>query len=219
MVLYLYALADRVPALDGIAGIGGEPLVIVETVAARVIGGWLPAVPAAERVTLEAQDRVIRILHDRADALLPMRFGTAVADTGRAAEAVDVLAPGLADRLTLVRGREQMTLRVVRREGRPPVSAITTPVAMQSGTDYLRARAGKDVPAELVPLLEATRPLRRAMRSERGRHEAAVATIYELIDRGAADVYRTRVTDASARLPGMAVHVSGPAPAYAFAQP
>lgn len=219
MILYLYALADRLPAIEGLAGIGGEPLVSVETAVARLIGGWLPALPAAERVTLEAQDRVIRALHERADALLPMRFGTAVADPARAVEAIEVMAPGLADRFALVRGREQMTLRVVRREPRAVVESTPAPLVIQTGTDYLRARAGKDAPPELAPLLDATRPLRRALRVERGRHDDAVATVYELVDRGGSDAYRWRVAEASRRLPDLAVHVSGPAPAYAFAQP
>ena len=219
MILYLYALADRLPSVESLAGVSGEPLVIVETAGAQLIAGWLTAAPAAERGSLEAQDRVIRALHARVDALLPMRFGTAVADAARAAEAVEVIAAGLADRFALVRGREQMTLRVVRRGAAHPGDRQRPPTMSRTGTEYLHARAGQDAPAELAPLLEATTPVRRALRVERGRFEESLATVYELIDRGTSEDYRRRVREAAGQLPDLTVHVAGPAPAYAFAQP
>jgi hypothetical protein len=218
VILYLYALADRLPSIDDIAGVGGEPLVTVEGSGARLIGGWLPEVPAAERATLEAQDRLIRTLHDRADALLPMRFGTAVADVARAVDAVDVIGAGLAERFALVRGREQMTIRVVRRDAATAPAPSPVPSAQQTGTEYLRARSRKDAPPELAPLLDATGSLMRARRVERGRHEDAVATVYELIDRGTSVAYRTLAGEAARRVPELSVHVTGPSPPYAFAQ-
>lgn len=117
MILYLYALADRVERLDGIAGVGDEPLVQIETANARLVAGWIAAPPAIDRGTLEAQDRVIRALHDRAGALLPMRFGTAVDGVEAAVRAVSIVARTLPERFDLVRGREQMTVRVLRTRG------------------------------------------------------------------------------------------------------
>ena len=117
MILYLYALADRVERLDGLAGVGDEPLVQIETANARLVAGWIAAPPAIDRLTLEAQDRVIRALHDRAGALLPMRFGTAVDGVDAAVRAVSIVARTLPERFDLVRGREQMTVRVLRTRG------------------------------------------------------------------------------------------------------
>jgi hypothetical protein len=234
-MLYLYALADRLGSVEEIRGVGHEPLVVIDAGPARIVAGQLAAAPACDRATLEAQDRVVRALHDRADALLPMRFGSAADAPAQAIRSVEVIAGGLADRFALVRGREQMTLRVVRAGADveaagesgavPPADTIAAidvagrPVdePLGSGTAYLRARAVRDVPAELLPLVDATRALRRAMRIERGRHDAMVATIYELVDRGASDAYRDLVRAAAGLRPQLTIHVSGPAPAYAFA--
>ena len=152
MILYLYALADRLPSVAGLTGVSGEPLVIVEAAGARLIAGWLNAAPVTERDSLEQQDRVIRALHERVDALLPMRFGTAVADAARAVEAVEVIAAGLADRFALVRGREQMTLRVVRRGAAlRPECHNRHPLRVAPARQYLRARAGRTRRQNLRP--------------------------------------------------------------------
>ena len=101
----------------------------IETANARLVAGWIAAPPAIDRGTLEAQDRVIRALHDRAGALLPMRFGTAVDGVDAAVRAVSIVARTLPERFDLVRGREQMTCasfgRAERVPGVPRVPRVT----------------------------------------------------------------------------------------------
>ena len=221
MILYLYALADRVDSLDAIAGVGDEPLLQIDAGGSRLIAGWLAAPPPIERATLEAQDRVIRALHECAGALLPMRFGTAVDDVDAAVRAVSIVARTLPERLDLVRGREQMTVRVLRAAGssrRSSPEITERAEADTTGAAYLRSRAIRDVPPELAPLLDATRAIARATRVERSEHAAVVGTVYQLIDRGQSAEYGDLVEGADEMMPGLSVRVSGPSPAYAFAR-
>ena len=142
----------------------------------------------------------------------------------------------------MVRGREQMTVRVLRTrtesasgasgaegadgagaEGAGAESAWGAESAEGAaaqkgpGTRYLEKLAAKRAPPEVTRLLEAVRVLQRATRIETGRDPAVVATVYHLIDRGESDEYRRRLGPAVATLVNLTVRVSGPMPAYAFA--
>jgi Gas vesicle synthesis protein GvpL/GvpF len=169
-----------------------------------------------------------------------MRFGSSVADIDALIRLLDPLAAQVAERCALVRGREQMTVRVTRTQGAEGAlgalgaDALGTSGAEGAlragakgagrafnaegaGTRYLAERAANRTPPELAPLLTAVRGLQHATRIEPGRHSRVVATVYQLIDRGSSDGYRHRVEVAAATLADLTVRVSGPAPAYAFA--
>jgi hypothetical protein len=143
-----------------------------------VIVGELPERPTATREALAAQDAVVRTLAARAEALLPMRFGTMFDDETALAEAVNRLdATRLHAALSHVRGCEQMTLRFFRASdttdnatengtSHPDTAPLaTTPAAAQptaaappavslrgAGTAYLRARAAAIAQATQSPL-------------------------------------------------------------------
>ena len=80
----------------------------------------------------------------------------------------------------------------------------------------MERRAALKLPDEVQPLLVAIEPLRRAVRVDRGRHQNVV-TVYHLIDRGRAAEYVEATTSAARELPYLTVRISGPSPAYAFA--
>ena len=219
MLLYLYALADGLTDVSGLAGVENEPLILLPVGATTAVGGWITQAPAVERDTLIRQDRVVRDLHARAAALLPLRFGTSKADAAAVALAVDALGPNLRARFDLVRGRDQMTLRVLGAAG--AASATGTAGALRAEADagarYLAARAAKASPYELEPLLDALRTYQRATKIEAGRHAGLIGTVYQLIDRGASEAYRRTAEEAATKLPDLTVRITGPAPAYAFA--
>jgi hypothetical protein len=206
-VIYLYAVVDAHLDVSGLRGVADEPLTLVPGGQVRAVAGTLDHVPSVSRETLAAQDQIVRALHARGAALLPMRFGAAFAAQRDAEQALAVQSQGLAERLDRVRGREQMSLRItgVRAES-PSVKAAT-------GADYLQQRAR---PRELTPLLDALATLTRATKIERARHEGLV-TVYQLVDRGAGDAYRRTVETVTPGLAPLVVHVGGPAPCYAFA--
>ena len=240
MRLYLYAIAEGLDSIGDVTGVQQEALTVTEVGPALVVGGWVADLPSLNRETLVAQDSVVRALHARANALLPMRFGSSVVNVEALTRLLDPLAPRVAECCALVRGREQMTVRVLRTrtggggsaegasgaEGAEGAgaegawgaeSAEGAAEQKRPGTRYLEKLAAKRAPPEVTRLLEAVRVLQRAARIEPGRDPTMVATVYHLIDRGESDEYRRRLEPAVATLVNLTVRVSGPAPAYAFA--
>jgi hypothetical protein len=261
---YLYALASglggtEVPLLTsrgvtGLTGVLGEAVECLDIDGIVAAGGWIARTPEVARDTLFAQDRVVRDLHARAAALLPMRFGSSLDDERSVREFVERRRIVLQEQLALVKGREQMTLRIFNEtdggteggtEGGtlvPPVGAAkaapSTPahgpstVAREQspvraevdaaglqgpGARYLAQRAAREVPPALRGFVERLQPYQRAIRVQSHHHPELVATIYHLIDRRTADVYRVAVEDA-VREERLNVRISGPSPAYAFAR-
>jgi hypothetical protein len=169
----------------------------------------------------------MRELAERFPAIIPVRFGTWMAEeellvtlsSRRAAFAVALAG---------VRGRVQMTVRVVRSGDRassasaredvgPPLSGAVQ--ASMTGRDYLRARAGAAAAARVVPGFEPVRDaVARWVRDERVEHRAAVSSVYHLIPRASTEAYR-RALQTSAAAAGLHVIVSGPWPPYAFGGP
>jgi hypothetical protein len=233
-MLYLYALVEGVAALDDVRGAAGEPLQCLTVESLCVVAGELPGLPPIDRAALTAQDRVVRDLHHRAAALLPMRFGTAYPSPDEARRAIATRAPALNDALALVRHREQMTIRILGARGargaiaspseplgrRAPLAPLA-PLAVapgMTGREYLEGRAASRMPREIVPLLEALSGVQRATKVEASRTPGLVATVYQLIDRGASGAYVTQANAAAGLLEGHSLRISGPAPCYAFAE-
>jgi hypothetical protein len=226
VLLYLYAVADAIEASDGLMGIGGEPVEIFDLGGLRLAAGWVDERPSVSRPLLETQDRLVRALHERSRALLPFRFGTAARDLAAASTSLDLLASDLAQRLARVRGREQMTVRILRAGGEPAAragSAVAAPNRELSlaagdgpGAQYLRARAAsRELPEHVHRALDAVRSIVREARFEPARHAAVLGTVYHLIDRGTSPVYRDRLT-AAADAGAVTLRITGPSPAYAF---
>jgi hypothetical protein len=205
-VIYVYAIVDDLADVSGVLGIAGESLALASVDDVQVVASSLDTAPAITRETLSAQDRVVRALHDRAAALLPMRFGSWFASLEDTQRAVALHAAGLRDRLDRVRHRDQMTVRVAFTQQAHAADSG------RSGADYLRERAR---PTELAPLLEPLSTLVRATMVERGRTPGLI-TVYHLVDRGANVTYREVVERAARETRGLTVHVSGPSPCYAF---
>jgi hypothetical protein len=233
-MLYLYALTDRLTSVDDLLGISGDRLIALTFDSIVAVAGVVEHVPAVDRDRLADQDRVVRSLHERAEALLPMRFGSAFPSEADAARAMRLQAQRLRQQLDAVRGKEQVTTRVLGPPSPPQAAtassrhsshvtrlraAAEAPAApgASSGEEYLRARAAKHVPPEIRPLLAAVAPFARATRVERGAVGGLIATIYQLVDRGQSEAFRTAMTTAARDHAGLSVHVTGPAPCYAFA--
>lgn len=224
MITYLYAVVDDLPDVSGVMGVGGEPLRLAAGEGLTVVIGDLSASPRITHAMLIAQDRVVRLLHERAAALLPMRFGAGFATMDAAWSALAVHQAGLRDRLTQVRHREQMTLRITRADavtGTRSASGETSADAAAgaseaeptSGAAYLRSRAR---PPEIAALLDALAPHVHAGRVEPGRSRGMVATVYHLITRGTSETYRQSVHAFVSTQTTHLVRVSGPSPCSAF---
>lgn len=220
-MLYLYAIADGLDRVHEVAGADGEPLTIHTLEGMQVVAGERAAEPAIDAPALRTQDSVVRMLHARSAALLPMRFGASFGAMADLERAMTLRAPALRERLAVVRGREQMTLRVLGAVGVPGATGATgtagaTGARRAQGAAYLRERAARTMPREVLPLLDALKRWQRATRVEAGRSAGVVATVYQLIDRGSSAEYEAGVKAAARALPGLSIRVTGPAPCYAF---
>lgn len=161
----------------------------------------------------------MRELAERFPAVLPARFGTVMP----ADELMFILSSrrvALSRALSHVRGRAQMTVRIVKGEGRgvetevPPLHRSAT---ARSGRDYLRARAREAAAQRHIPGFEPVRAaVARFVRDERVERHGTVSTVYHLIPRASSDRYRQDLERAVAAAELSAI-VSGPWPPYAFA--
>jgi hypothetical protein len=181
--------------------------------------------PSVDARALRGHDAVVRALAEHADAILPARFGCFVKDDTALCDALQPRARELGDALRLVRGCEQMTLRVYDADAAPPSAgqpaANAGTAAARPGTSYLVGRQRERQRAREVPELDPVRPALRMLvrdeRAQRHRTPPLVASVYHLIERGQAAVYQETLTRAAASLGGVRVSASGPWPPYAFA--
>jgi hypothetical protein len=229
-VLCVYAIVSRSRQAPGTTGLTGERLRRITVAGLDAIVGRMSRVPAARAATLRRYDAIERALARRHPAILPARFGTAVADADELALRLRPGRDALRDALRLVRGRVQMTIRLFepadRTIGRgararsararsPRASALAT-----TGVEYLKGRAAdlarqRELP-ELAPLRMAVAKWVRAERTERHERGRVIGSAYHLIPRGAAVAYQ-RAIGRAALDEGVTTIVSGPWPPYAFA--
>ena len=198
-----------------VSGLAGEPLrgVKVGTVAALVGRHRLAVEPAETR--LRRYHALQVRLFDRVSAVLPARYGTTVESLDLLKERLRDRETALRQRLTAVRHRAQMNLRLPAAP-MEPASLIDAPPA-GTGLAYLRARAAQLARAHQPPEFLPLRPsVANWVRDERASSAAGIVSIYHLIPRHAAEAYRRAVAEAAVDR-GVALVVSGPFPPFAFA--
>jgi hypothetical protein len=200
-VIGLYAIALGAP--PELTGARGEPLRVLRCGELELVHGEVPPPLSAE--ALRAHEAAVRRIAESAVACLPARFGCCAEDEAALSQLIESRQMELAEALRLVRGREQMTLRVHGARAAPPAAG-------GPGTRYLEQRRRAMTLPELDPLRAALATLVRAERIE---GHADVASVYHLIDRGGAAAYQRAVE--SIRLDGLRVAISGPWPAWSFA--
>lgn len=215
MSLYVYALVGRPIHRPLGRGLAGERLRLVEAAGLLVAVGNVGRAPRVTAVALRRHDAAVRRLVSRAEAVLPVRFGTVVTDAAALARALAPRVVGLREALALVTGHEQMTLRVYGDVAAR--SDESTEATGGPGQRYLARRFRARRAPEVDPLRHALRGLVSAERVERHERPPLLASVYHLVRRGDSERYLATVAAASARLGAVRVSPSGPWPAYAFA--
>ncbi len=215
MKLYVYAFVDtRLPRFR-FRGRTVETVPVGDLFAAVDPQGRPPEI--TEKALCDQHDLVLE-LAGRADAILPARFGSLV-DRGELEQIVARRHPQFISALALVRGREQMTVRLIGNDGagaprRREIATVGGP-----GARYLEARraaAGYPLPDAAQRLTAAVRDLIVADKAEPG--QAGVrAMLYHLIERGSGAAYCRVLAAASADAAPLLVKVTGPWPPFAFA--
>jgi len=217
VTLLLYALVTPSGAKPRLRGMRGEPLRVVSAAGVGALIGAVSSSPQPQARNLRAYHDVMLAVSRRFTALVPVRFGTAVADEEELSFILRTRAETFRRLLAAVRGRVQMTARFVDVSGGEEDSA--RPADRSSGTAYLRSRATLHVRlAESAACVQLRGRVERWIRGERLEWRNRVMTMYHLVPRGAAERYRRAIEDIA--LPdGRRVHVSGPFPPFAFADP
>jgi hypothetical protein len=201
----------------------GERLRLVRRGAVAAVVSDRARAAAPSPANLRRYDRTMHELAERFPAIIPARFGTSMTEE----ELISTLASrraAFAGALSSVRGRVQMTVRVVaqrgsRKDGGHSISEASAASTSITGRDYLKARARAAEAARMVPGFEPVRDaVVRWVREERVEHRGEVSSVYHLIPRAATEAYR-RAVQASATAAGLRVIVSGPWPPYAFSAP
>jgi hypothetical protein len=211
--LYVYAIAGAPMRIDDL-----PRLAIVHDPSCWLAVEWIDELPRATRESLAAQDTIVRTLAQRADALLPMRFGTAFQNETELHASLDEIGMDrLRAALDRVRGCEQMIVRAFRAGATSPSASAVA--ASGPGTAYLTGRAAalKTGPSCLQPLREQLAIIVRDEIAEASQRAPLIESVYHLIARGDAARYTAIVSKWNAPADIM-VHVSGPSPAYAFAR-
>jgi Gas vesicle synthesis protein GvpL/GvpF len=209
--LYVYAILEHAPRGVRLLGLAREPVRFVRSGRLVVAVGRMDSAPAAEVANLKRHDRVVRRLAAATRAALPARFGSLAPTRDALDDALRPRVRTLARALARVRDREQMTLRF---EG----VAAADGGSAGPGTRHLRRRAGGDprTRPEIRTLLDRLQGVVAAEAVDRA-HEAGIARVHHLIERGSAARYRRAVAQARATDPRLRVTCTGPWVPYGFA--
>jgi hypothetical protein len=227
-LLYVYALLGSEPR-DLPACDAGVPLRIIrcgEISAAVTSAGDKPALSEANIVL---HDRVVRALAATVDAILPARFGSMVEDEIVLAELLRRREPELQRALGLVKGREQMTLRIYEGTlsdgasecaGDEPGHQQRAVMEGGPGTRYLIGKKRRE--ESLMRRLEGLRlGLETFVRAESMQHHnkpPLFASVYHLIDRGQSAEYLSALDLLMQYRDDYRISATGPWPPYAFGQ-
>lgn len=167
------------------------------------------AAPRPSEEELRFQHALVVALAARVPAILPVRFGSLI-ERPTLRRLVSEHSDTIHAALDNVRGRVQMTLRIVGRRPRPrpPVRATA------SGRHYLEARRAAADPLLPLPAAKILRLLKTVVVEERREAGAGqlLATIYHLVN--ADDVRRYRKAAAGRAAAGAIL--TGPWPPFAF---
>lgn len=213
MKVYVYALVDRrLPPVT----LHGRRIESVKTAGLYALAERAVQAPAISEHALREQHDIVVRLAARSDAILPARFGSLL-DRDELAAIVSARRAAITDALALVRGREQMTVRL---RGAGPEDARPRPCPTRGpGAAYLetkRAAVGYPLPEAVDRLGRAMTRWIAAQRAEPGSVGVRV-TIYHLIERGTSEDYRHALAAAADAARPYAVDVTGPWPPFAFA--
>jgi hypothetical protein len=230
VIICVYALASPPPARLRLAGVAGERLRVIAISRIAAVVGEVRRAPAPSVRNLRRHAAVVEAIAGRVPAILPARFGTTVVDPEELRFILTSRAATLRRRLRAVRGRCQMTIRLLapsesESDDAPLASRSTvtgrTRLRVASGTtqgtQYLRRRMAMEASARAIPGFEPIRgAVRRFVKDERVERRAGIVTVNHLISRASAPRYTAAVERAAAEQ-HLRLMVSGPLAPYAFA--
>ena len=220
MKVAVYALIGKAGSRVAGRGVSGERLRVVRVGAVAAIVGDVARIPAPTEAKLRAYTTLLAALAMTRQSVLPVRFGTVMQDDEELETILRLRQKTLTSQLARVRGRMQMTVRIVTEgEGGRGKGARGRGQGagkrVSSGSEYLALRAREHSASALPGFAPLNRAVARWVRDERVERRGTVATVYHLIPRAAAGRYAAAI-EAAAAAEGVRLLVSGPWPPHAF---
>ena len=227
MKLLVYAIVGSAGLPDAPGGASRWRAVTVGRLAAIVDRRRSAPKPTPRNV--RQYHRTVAAIADTVPAILPARFGTLVGEE-ELSFILRTRAVSLRAALKRLRGRVQMTIRIVNRGSemhaamnvvRPPErspAAETRRAARAEGpgAQYLRSRVAREDPETRRLLAPLRHAVGRWVHQEEVTLRAGITSVYHLVSRRSAAAY-SRSLQAAARRAGVELVLSGPFPPYAFA--
>jgi len=164
-----------------------------------------PEAPPLSEDELRWQHAIVIRIATEVPAVLPARFGSLV-DARELAAVVRRQHAAIEEALAVVRGKVQMTVRIVVKAARSTPASIAA-----TGRQYLELRQREASP-RVPPRLEAvlSRASRYVARERREKTPAGAVVLYHLVERADVDRYRATLHGVAA------LTISGPWPPFAF---
>ena len=212
MKLAVYALTSEPAGRVPLRGVAREGLRAIRVGPISAIVGEVAKAAAPSEPNLRRYTTLIARVAATRPSVLPVRFGTIMQDEEELAEVLRSRQQVIRTQLAHVRGRVQMTVRIVT----APAAPTSRGEVRSGGAAYLKARAKAqraDSIPEFAPLHAA---VARWVKDERVERQGKVATVYHLVPAAAAGRYADALARAAVEQ-GVQGFVSGPWPAYAFA--
>ena len=214
MSLAVYAIVGRAGTRPGMRGVANEPLRVIRVAALGAIVGEVKRPPRLSEANLRKFASLMARLAAAHPAILPARFGTTMRDLDELEMVLGARQKPLRQQLAHVRGRVQMTTRVVvsGRAGERKQAAARK----KTGAEYLRVKAAAQHASTIPEFAPLQRAVARWVKDERVERKNKVVTVYHLVPARCAVPYADAIEDA-ALASGARGFVSGPWPPYAFA--
>jgi hypothetical protein len=219
-VVYVYAITEPQAEVPDAPGFEGAPLRMVRAGSVAAIASDLDERVEPSESTLWEHERVVEELMG-SRALLPMRFGSTLADETALEAMLGDREEELVRGLARVQGAVELGVRALwEAEDEPGADAdAPAPPAAGAGTTYLLRRLGRSRRSEeLADAVHA--PLDLLARESRRRVLSVpriVVTGAYLIDEHRVDEFRATAEELDERIAEAAILCTGPWPPYSFA--
>jgi hypothetical protein len=219
--------ARRPFLLEGIQGVNGAPVLsypsgefaVVVSEYDRTLNG-----EKLEEKTVLEHARVVSVCF-RSGTVLPFRFGTIFETDDALRQAVRANRRAFGVSVNKLRGKAEMHLKVLIRDGSLRDLAADLPLPLTVGGEYLsrlREKASKErerqtkARALSVQVHKLFNPLEEEISCKRVDSDGMLIDIAHLIDSKSVEKYQNRYTSAAKQLKNCELLISGPWPPYHF---
>lgn len=211
MTLLVYAVTDRPPLHETPAGVEGAPVWAISEAGLSALVSRHAAAPAADEPSAWAYEQVVESAMAQA-AVLPMRFGSTLADRPSVARWLGEQARELSSALERVRGRVEVSVRAEW----DMVDGAQAPTA--TGREYMQARLEPERRARALRerIGQALDPLAEASHYRLLVRPSAPVTAAFLVDGRATEAFVARAAELDRELDEADLTCTGPWPAYSF---